>query len=245
MALRAQLSLMFSDANLYENLIKPAKQNRELNDIIVKCLSAYYYDEEIRSKIEGIEPTRLTEDAPNVLSQQDIINDIRSILTVQDFMVQNLQSTLEDGTSDISNILNNANAKAEESGLMRTKTDETTGQVSYVPLIGTAKTEATYTSAKSGATSETVNADEQGKLQKEMSDLEQKVDSKLGEFGSQISNIQEMLTNLLSTMGSANTTQVATPPVIAEPPKIEEPAEVVEHKVGEATSALADFLGSM
>ena len=137
------------------------------------------------------------------------------------------------------------NAKAEESGLMRTKTDETTGQVSYVPLIGTAKTEATHTSAKSEATSETVNADEQGKLQKEMSDLEQKVDSKLGEFGSQISNIQEMLTNLLSTMGSANTTQVATPPVIAEPPKIEEPAEVVEHKVGEATSALADFLGSM
>lgn len=49
---RVQLSLDFTDEELFRNFIEPYKKCRYLNKIIIKCLSACYYNKEIRLMIE-------------------------------------------------------------------------------------------------------------------------------------------------------------------------------------------------
>ena len=51
--MRVQLSLNIDDEELIEGLIEPFKQCRYLNKLIIKCLSAYYRDKQVRQMIES------------------------------------------------------------------------------------------------------------------------------------------------------------------------------------------------
>ena len=53
---RAQVSLFFNDTELLENFIKPLKQERRLNEVVIKCLTSYYYDDTVRGLIDGFSP---------------------------------------------------------------------------------------------------------------------------------------------------------------------------------------------
>lgn len=116
MAMRAQCSLQFSDKELFDNFIKPMKNNHELNPIIIRCLSAYYYNEELRAKIDGISDEEIL-GTQNQESPQDVIDSIRQSLIMQSFMAQEIEDTLSNGTEDIGDILHNVNKKAEETGV--------------------------------------------------------------------------------------------------------------------------------
>lgn len=123
MALRAQISLQFDDAELFEQFIEPYKRNRLLNGIIIKCLSAYYYNEEVRNLIEGSTLEDVTDDE-NIVSTQDMINNIRASLLMQDFLTEELQNSIDNGSEDIENILNRTNSFAKQEGVMKeTKSD--------------------------------------------------------------------------------------------------------------------------
>lgn len=123
MALRAQISLQFDDAELFEQFIEPYKRNRLLNGIIIKCLSAYYYNEEVRNLIEGSTLEDVADDE-NIVSTQDMINNIRASLLMQDFLTGELQSSIDNGSEDIENILNRTNSFAKQEGVMKeTKSD--------------------------------------------------------------------------------------------------------------------------
>ena len=106
MALRAQISLMFRDKDLYENFIVPSKAEKVLNDIIIKCLSAYYYDEEVRNKVEGISMADVIADSSAITDSQQICNNIREALAMQSFMASELENTINDGVDDIGDIMN-------------------------------------------------------------------------------------------------------------------------------------------
>ena len=118
-SMRAQLSLQFYDEELYTNFIKPYKEQRHLNSLIIKCLSAYYYDDEVRSRIDGVSIDAMS-DEPEVSSTQEICDSIRQALAMQDFMAQELKNTMETGTEDISNMLNKTNEMAEQTGVAKT-----------------------------------------------------------------------------------------------------------------------------
>lgn len=47
------LSLSFDDEELYENLIYPCKKNRKLSDLVVKLLTVYYYNENVRIAVDS------------------------------------------------------------------------------------------------------------------------------------------------------------------------------------------------
>lgn len=113
--MRAQVSLMFDDADLFDNFITPCKEERRLNGIIVKCLKAYYTDERVRSLVEGEEPGAESEGS-GVASTQSICDSIRASLIMQDFLVEELTQTVETGMDDIEGILSKANASAEANG---------------------------------------------------------------------------------------------------------------------------------
>lgn len=129
--MRAQCSLQFSDKELYENFVIPMKQSKELNTLIIKCLKAYYYDQQARDAIEGTDntlnqPTDVDESA--VSTQQDMINNIRQSLMMQSYMAQEMEDTLANGVDDISDILHNVNDVAESSGVAnRRETENSSG----------------------------------------------------------------------------------------------------------------------
>lgn len=113
--MRAQVSLMFDDADLFDNFITPCKEERRLNGIIVKCLRAYYLDERVRNMIEGEELADDSDDSA-VKSTQSICDSIRASFIMQDFLVEELKQTIETGIEDVGDILSKANASAEANG---------------------------------------------------------------------------------------------------------------------------------
>lgn len=122
MSMRVQLSLLFDDENLFDNFIKPYKDEKLLNNLIIKCLSAYYYDEDIRKGIEG--QTEDLSGVEEVTSTQSFVDGIRKSLIMQDFLASELQKTIDAGTPDVSEILNRTNEAAEKSGVAKTTQTE-------------------------------------------------------------------------------------------------------------------------
>ena len=122
MSMRAQLSLLFDDENLFDNFIKPYKEEKLLNNLIIKCLSAYYYDEDIRNGVEGQSKDLSGED--EVTSTQSLVDGIRASLIMQDFLASELQDTIDAGTPDVSQILNKTNEAAEKSWVAKTTKTE-------------------------------------------------------------------------------------------------------------------------
>lgn len=122
MSMRAQLNLLFDDENLFDNFIKPYKEEKLLNNLIIKCLSAYYYDENIRKGIEG--QTEDLSGVDKVTDTQSLVDGIRASLIMQDFLASELQNTIDAGTEDVSSILNRTNEAAEKSGVAKTTQTE-------------------------------------------------------------------------------------------------------------------------
>jgi hypothetical protein len=120
--MRAQLSLVFDDENLFDNFIKPYKEEKLLNNLIIKCLSAYYYDEDIRNGVEG--QSKDLSGVDEVTSTQSLVDGIRASLIMQDFLASELQDTIDAGTPDVSQILNKTNEAAEKSGVAKTTKTE-------------------------------------------------------------------------------------------------------------------------
>lgn len=113
--MRAQVSLMFDDADLFENFITPCKEERRLNGIIVKCLKAYYLDERVRSMIEGgVDSEEVNSE--EVKTTQSICDSIRAGLIMQNYLAEELKQTVEDGVEDIEGILSQTNKRAEDHG---------------------------------------------------------------------------------------------------------------------------------
>jgi hypothetical protein len=126
--MRAQISLQFADADLFENFVTPYKENRLLNSLIIKCLSAYYYNEDVRNLIEGTSMSEAT-NGEEVQSTQSIVDNIRASLVMQDYLATELQSTIDNGTEDIDNILNKTNEVARQTGVAKPSQTESGSNV--------------------------------------------------------------------------------------------------------------------
>lgn len=107
---------MTDDEELFDRFIKPYKEEKLLNNLILKCLSAYYYNEEVRNLIEG---TSLDDSVP-VADTQSLVDGIRADVATQKFLADELQKTIEAGTEDVSEILNRNNKATEKSGVAKT-----------------------------------------------------------------------------------------------------------------------------
>lgn len=122
MSMRVQLSLLFDDENLFDNFIKPYQDEKLLNNLIIKCLSAYYYNESIRNEFES--QTEDLSGVDEVTDTQSLVDGIRASLTMQDFLADELQKTIDAGTEDLPQILNKTNEAAEKSGVVKTTKTE-------------------------------------------------------------------------------------------------------------------------
>ena len=122
MAMRAQLSLVFHDEDLYKQFILPKKNDKELHSIVIKCLSSYYYDEEVRNRIDGVSEDSFVVDEGKVKSDEKLFEDIRGILAMQSILCSELENTVEDGLDEFNDILSGVNSSMKTNG---TPEDET------------------------------------------------------------------------------------------------------------------------
>lgn len=133
MIMRAQVSLQFDDEKLFNEMIKPFKEARILNGLIIKCLSAYFYNDKIKSLIEGTEVEEQgVSDTPS--SSQELFDNIRATLLAQDFLAQELKDTIQEGTEDVSSILDGANRVMKESGMASVKNSSDEGKNEVLQL---------------------------------------------------------------------------------------------------------------
>lgn len=102
---RVQLSLIIEDNDVFNNLVIPSKQSKDLHPLCIRLLSAYYYNEEVRNLVDGI-----TEDYEEVSDSpvMDAINNLRNNLAMQAFLGSDLAQILENGAEDIADIATGA-----------------------------------------------------------------------------------------------------------------------------------------
>lgn len=185
MSMRVQLSLLFDDENLFDNFIKPYQDEKLLNNLIIKCLSAYYYDESIRKGIEG--QTEDLSGVEEVTSTQSLVDGIRASLIMQDFLASELQDTINKQTEDVSSILNRTNEAAEKSGVAKTTQTEYGASVLKI---------GQFDSNTNNNKSEPEHKQQEDDLSTKVIDLVKS----LAESGNDLSAIKEILTICLAVV---------------------------------------------
>ena len=115
MAAKVQMSLSFDDEELFNNFIVPCKDDKILNQLMIRCLSAYYYDEEVRNRIEGSKAGNPTDS----MAIQSICDGIKDSLLMQVFV----ESKLEDACG-VDEVLCEINETAVKLGLAKPVTSE-------------------------------------------------------------------------------------------------------------------------
>lgn len=187
--LRAQASLLFHDKDLYENFIEPLKENKELNSMIVRLLTAYYNMPSVRELVDGVSTDEMY-DTVESKEQSDLFNDIRQLLSVQSFLYDEVSQTLDDGVSDMEKMMH-VNEAVQKSGVV--KTEQT----------GVGKSISSFLLEKSenlADESHTAEASDSNNLTERVSNLE-----------SSLGKIMSILTDMQSNGIKVSTSQEITP----------------------------------
>ena len=108
---RAQVSLFFNDTELLENFIKPLKQERRLNEVVIKCLTSYYYDDTVRGLIDGFSPEEANNIGDTLSSLNEDIRNIQNNLSLMSYGYDEVLNTLDEGASNISDIMESDSVK--------------------------------------------------------------------------------------------------------------------------------------
>lgn len=100
-SMRAQLSLYFTDEELYNNLVQPERLNKTLQDLVKRLLASYYYNSKVRELVDSGEAD--SSDNSSTSQAQQLLNDIRSNLAMFQFQTDSLQDLVSDGVEYFQN----------------------------------------------------------------------------------------------------------------------------------------------
>lgn len=221
---RVQLSLLFSDTDVYEGLIVPWKANRELNHLIIKLLSAYYYSDEIRGLVDTFgEEEIICEDTTNF---SQVIENAKSTLAYMSMLTEGARTVLADGIDDINNIASATGgepAKESKFGFS-------------MPSFGDALNEVSQ-----GVSNEP--ASQEGKASMQTADTSGNmvaVNERINGLEGQIASLTETVANLSKLLLTSGVTVKSTEPVAES---VKEPVEPVEYEAqnDDTADAIADL----
>lgn len=221
---RVQLSLLFSDTDVYEGLIVPWKANRELNPLIIKLLSAYYYSDEIRGLVDTFgEEEIICEDTTNF---SQVIENAKSTLAYMSMLTEGARTVLADGIDDINNIASATGgepAKESKFGFS-------------MPSFGDALNEVSQ-----GVSNEP--ASQEGKASMQTADTSGNmvaVNERINGLEGQIASLTETVANLSKLLLTSGVTVKSNEPVAES---VAEPIESVEYEAqnDDTADAIADL----
>jgi hypothetical protein len=221
---RVQLSLLFSDTDVYEGLIVPWKANRELNPLIIKLLSAYYYSDEIRGLVDTFgEEEIICEDTTNF---SQVIENAKSTLAYMSMLTEGARTVLADGIDDINNIASATGgepAKESKFGFS-------------MPSFGDALNEASQ-----GVSNEPASQASQASMQiADTSGNMVAVNERINGLEGQIASLTETVANLSKLLLTSGVTVKSNEPVAES---VEESVEPVEYEAqnDDTADAIADL----
>lgn len=221
---RVQLSLLFSDTDVYEGLIVPWKANRELNPLIIKLLSAYYYSDEIRGLVDTFgEEEIICEDTTNF---SQVIENAKSTLAYMSMLTEGARTVLADGIDDINNIASATGgepAKESKFGFS-------------MPSFGDALNEASQ-----GVSNEHASQASQAPMQtSDTSGNMTAVNERINGLEGQIASLTETVANLSKLLLTSGVTVKSNEPVAES---VAEPIESVEYEAqsDDTADAIADL----
>lgn len=221
---RVQLSLLFSDTDVYEGLIVPWKANRELNPLIIKLLSAYYYSDEIRGLVDTFgEEEIICEDTTNF---SQVIENAKSTLAYMSMLTEGARTVLADGIDDINNIASATGgepAKESKFGFS-------------MPSFGDALNEASQ-----GVSNEPASQECKASMQtSDTSGNMVAVNERINGLEGQIASLTETVANLSKLLLTSGVTVKSTEPVAES---VEAPVESVEYEAQDdnTADAIADL----
>lgn len=221
---RAQVSLIFEDDDLFSNLVIGLKQSRDLSPFIIRCMSAYYYNPEVRALIDGHE-----EEQEETVDIQAQLDNMRESILMQSIFAEDGLQALQQGTETIGDILQFSSDKCkdyEESKATNGGTSEAPNVPSepkYNPVQTTPQLEK-----NAEATSQTSEDDMISALWTRMHELETQVGRIADLFGKGVNLGAEEAKQIYEesepseTISSPVSDESVKPPIVEEP-KIEEP----------------------
>lgn len=106
---RVNVNLMLDDDVLYENLIQPYKTAKELKTLFFTLLNSYYYDERVRNLVDAGLPNGVESEQNQ--EALDIIQSLRNTIAVQNFLTEELDGVVTEGSETILDTVNNIGKK--------------------------------------------------------------------------------------------------------------------------------------
>lgn len=103
-SLRVQLSLLFTDENLYNGLIVQLKENKSLSPLIIKLLSSYFYNDTVRSEVDGFDSESIESEVNSDYSQ--CFERVRENLVMMGILSDSAKDVLSNGMDDVMDTLN-------------------------------------------------------------------------------------------------------------------------------------------
>ena len=249
MSLRAQLSLVFTDEDLYNNFIIPCKENRELHGVVLRCLSAYYYNAEVRKLVEGI-ASASDEDVEQrqVESSQESINKIRDL--IQSLMIDDVQNSMQDSIEQFSDILKMTNEEAKKRNLAEEDTSGFSSTGSVKSTLEKVQQRGIPQSSEDSS-KVTIDSDQFAMLMSEFREMKEmliKHDRLLSHEGSSTVEVKEQTAEPVETVRQEQESvsafaEARTDEAFEQMPETEEAPQ--NSNFGEAKSAMADLLASL
>lgn len=125
-ALRAQLSLTFEDEQMYDAFIIPYKENKELSSLVVKLLTKYFYNDEVRALVDGSSDSDMQMESEGDMRIDEMFQNAQQLMAYMSVLEDVAQDDLQNGIDAMSDFMN---ATAEATG----GTKETDSQFGLIP----------------------------------------------------------------------------------------------------------------
>lgn len=125
-ALRAQLSLTFDDEQLYDSLIVPYKEEKELNPLVVKLLTKYFYNKDVRALVDESSESDMQIDSESDSRINDMFRNAQQLMACMSVLEDVAIDDLQNSISTVSDLMNTT---AEATG----GTKETNSQFGLIP----------------------------------------------------------------------------------------------------------------
>ncbi len=231
-SLRVQLSLLLTDEVLYDGLIQPYRESKELTSLVIKLLEGYFYNPNVKNLIDvGCDFSEMLDSSLDneFTSIQDTISKARETLAVMSFVSDNAKSILDDGCDDMLDRLNNVAKQTGGEGTCVTETGLSLPKFNFENQILDKPNEEVINSLNTSNESSRLNT----------------LEEKLASHDNMLLDIKGLLENISSslsqpTLSSPDTSKILTLSDNSQVPQVVEDNELKISEVNESIESEPD-----
>lgn len=143
---RAQFSILFTDEELFDNFIMYQKQQKTLKPLVLKLLTAYYYNEDVRGLIDGDD-----EESESISSAQEeamtYFEQCRQSLALMNVYAEGLEDLTDDSIDKFGEFANDVATKTGGKASTETEFGQSVPQIEMI----SARKEETSNAASNSA----------------------------------------------------------------------------------------------